>query len=173
LHAELETIDPKAASRINPNDSQRLQRALEVYRLSGKTQTQWQDEARGPSDDVTYLKVALQIEPRNLLHERIELRLDQMVENGLIEELRGLRERPGLTQRSSSMRSVGYRQFWDFLEHRCTLDQAKKKALFATRQLAKRQFTWLRSEESVFAVNPLEAGAIDTISQHVVDHLGS
>jgi tRNA dimethylallyltransferase len=173
VHAELETVDPKAASRINPNDGQRLQRALEVYRLSGKTLTQWQDEARGSSDDVTYLKVALQIEPRNLLHERIELRLNQMVENGLIEELRGLRERPGLTQRCSSMRSVGYRQFWDFLEHRCTLDQAKKKALFATRQLAKRQFTWLRSEESVFAVNPLEAGAIDTISQHVVDHLGS
>ncbi len=173
VHAELQTVDPKAASRINPNDSQRLQRALEVYRLSGKTLTQWQDEARGPSDDVTYLKVALQIEPRNLLHERIELRLDQMVENGLIEELRGLRERPGLTQRSSSMRSVGYRQFWDFLEHRCTLDQAKKKALFATRQLAKRQFTWLRSEESVFAVNPLEAGAIDTISDHLIRHLGS
>lgn len=173
VHAELQAVDPAAASRINPNDSQRLQRALEVYRLSGKTLTQWQDEARGPSDDVTYLKVALQIEPRKLLHERIALRLDQMVENGFVDELRGLRERPGLTQKSSSMRSVGYRQFWDYLEDRCTLDQAKEKALFATRQLAKRQFTWLRSEESVFAVNPLEAGAIDTISKHLMQHLGS
>ena len=90
-----------------------------------------------------------------------------------IDELRGLRERPGLTQKSSSMRSVGYRQFWDYLEHRCTLDQAKEKALFATRQLAKLQFTWLRSEESVFTINPLEAGAIDTISKHLMEHLGS
>jgi len=173
VHAELQAVDPAAAARINPNDSQRLQRALEVYRLSGKTLTQWQDEARSPSDDVTYLKVALQIEPRKVLHGRIAQRLDQMVENGFIDELRGLRERPGLTQKSSSMRSVGYRQFWDYLEHRCTLDQAKEKALFATRQLAKRQFTWLRSEESVFTINPLEAGAIDTISKHLMEHLGS
>jgi len=173
VHAELQAVDPIAAARINPNDSQRLQRALEVYRLSGKTLTQWQEEAQTPSDDVIYVKVALQIEPRKLLHERIALRLDQMVENGFIDELRRLRERPGLTQKSSSMRSVGYRQFWDFLEDRCTLDQAKDKALFATRQLAKRQFTWLRSEESVFAVNPLEAGAIDTISKHLTQHLGS
>ena len=173
VHAELQAVDPIAAARINPNDSQRLQRALEVYRLSGKTLTQWQEEAQTPSDDVIYVKVALQIEPRKLLHERIALRLDQMVENGFIDELRRLRERPGLTQKSSSMRSVGYRQFWDFLEDCCTLDQAKDKALFATRQLAKRQFTWLRSEESVFAVNPLEAGAIDTISKHLTQHLGS
>jgi tRNA dimethylallyltransferase len=173
VHAELQAVDPVAGARINPNDSQRLQRALEVYRLSGKTLTQWQDEARSPSDDVTYLKVALQIEPRKVLHGRIAQRLDQMVENGFIDELRGLRERPGLTQKSSSMRSVGYRQFWDYLEHRCTLDQAKEKALFATRQLAKRQFTWLRSEESVFTINPLEAGAIDTISKHLMEHLGS
>ena len=173
VHAELQAVDPVAGARINPNDSQPLQRALEVYRLSGKTLTQWQDEARSPSDDVTYLKVALQIEPRKVLHGRIAQRLDQMVENGFIDELRGLRERPGLTQKSSSMRSVGYRQFWDYLEHRCTLDQAKEKALFATRQLAKRQFTWLRSEESVFTINPLEAGAIDTISKHLMEHLGS
>lgn len=173
VHAELQAVDPDAAARINPNDSQRLQRALEVYRLSGKPLTQWQDEAHSPGDDVTYVKVALQIEPRRLLHERIALRLNQMVKNGFIDELRGLRERPGVTQRSSSMRSVGYRQFWEFLDNRCTLDQAKERALFATRQLAKRQFTWLRSEESVFAVNPLEAGAIDTISKHLTRQLGS
>lgn len=173
VHAQLQAVDPTAASRINPNDSQRLQRALEVYRVSGRTLTQWQQEARGPSDNIAYLKVALRIEPRELLHERIALRLDEMVDNGFIDELRGLRKRPGLTQSSSSMRSVGYRQFWDFLEDRCTLGQAKEKALFATRQLAKRQFTWLRSEESVYAVNPLEAGAIDTISKHLARQLGS
>lgn len=172
VHAELQAVDPVAALRINPNDSQRIQRALEVYKASGKALTEWQKEARAPADDVTYLKIALLIEPRSLLHERIALRLDQMVRKGFIDELRGLRERPGVTRDSPSMRCVGYRQFWNFLEHGSTIGEAKEKALFATRQLAKRQITWLRSEQSVFIVNPLEAGTIDTISKHLVGHLG-
>ncbi|MGI9248653.1 MAG: tRNA (adenosine(37)-N6)-dimethylallyltransferase MiaA [Woeseiaceae bacterium] len=171
VHAELQIVDPIAAERINPNDSQRIQRALEVYRISGKALTEWQQEASGPTDNVTYLKIALQIEPRKLLHARIALRLDQMMESGFIDELRGLRERPGVTRDSSSMRSVGYRQFWNYLEDECSLDEAKDRALFATRQLAKRQITWLRSERSVFTVSPLEAGAIDTISKHLVQQL--
>lgn len=171
VHAELQIVDPIAAERINPNDSQRIQRALEVFRVSGKALTEWQQEASGPADNVTYLKIALQIEPRKLLHARIALRLDHMMESGFIDELRGLRERPGVTRDGSSMRSVGYRQFWNYLEDECSLDEAKDRALFATRQLAKRQITWLRSERSVFTVNPLEAGAIDTISKHLVQQL--
>lgn len=171
VHVELQAVDPVAASRINPNDGQRIQRALEVFRASGKALTEWQEEAQPPADDVTYLKIALLIEPRSLLHERIELRLDHMVRNGFIDELRGLRERPGVTRDSPAMRSVGYRQFWSYLEHGGSIDEAREKALFATRQLAKRQITWLRSEQSVFTVNPLEAGAIDTISKHLVRHL--
>jgi len=167
VHRELAAVDPVAAQRINPNDSQRLQRALEVYRISGKALTDWQNEARPPPSDIDYLKVGLQIEPRKVLHERIALRLEQMVKSGFVEELRGLRQRPGLTEQSPSMRSVGYRQFWQFLDGRLTLAQASEKALFATRQLAKRQFTWLRSEKSVFTINPLEAGAIDAISTHL------
>ena len=171
VHAELRTVDPASAARINPNDSQRLQRAMEVYRVSGKTLTAWQAETRRPGDDPTYVKVALAVEPRSLLHERIRLRLQQMVENGFLDELRALRERPGLTEECPAMRSVGYRQFWDYLDERCTLDEAMDKALFATRQLAKRQLTWLRSETSVFSVSPLEAAAIDTISSYLTQRI--
>jgi len=172
VHEELQVVDPAAASRINPNDSQRIQRALEVYKASGKALTEWQEEAQLPADDIRYLKIALLIEPRSLLHERIAIRLDHMVRNGFVDELRRLRQRPGVTGGSPSMRSVGYRQFWNYLEHGGSIDDAKEKALFATRQLAKRQITWLRSERSVFTVNPLEAGAIDTISKHLVGQLG-
>ena len=172
VHKELQAVDPVAAARINPNDSQRIQRALEVYRVSGKALTDWQAEDCTPTDAADYLKVGLQVEPRKELHERIALRLDQMVASGFVEELRELRMRPGLTEQSPSMRSVGYRQFWQYLEERCTLHEAKEKALFATRQLAKRQFTWLRSEKSVFTINPLEAGAIDAISAHLARRLG-
>lgn len=172
VHSELESVDPVAAARINPNDGQRIQRALEVYRASGKTLTEWQNQAGISTDDITYLKFALQIEPRRLLHERIETRLDQMVENGFLDELRALRARPGISRDCPAMRSVGYRQFWRYLENKCSLGEARDRALFATRQLAKRQLTWLRSESSVLTVNPLEAGAIDTISRHLVRQLG-
>ena len=172
VHAELQAIDPVSAERINPNDSQRIQRALEVYRASGKSLTEWQQASGVPAEDIVYLKIALQIEPRKLLHERIALRLDQMVANGFVEELRRLRERSGVTRDSPAMRSVGYRQFWNYLENECSLEEAKERALFATRQLAKRQLTWLRSEQSVFTINPLEVGAIDTISKHLAQQMG-
>ncbi len=172
VHAELQAIDPVSAERINPNDSQRIQRALEVYKTSGKSLTEWQQASGAPADDIAYLKIALLIEPRKSLHERIALRLDQMVANGFVDEVRRLRERRGVTRESPAMRSVGYRQFWNYLENECSLDEAKERALFATRQLAKRQLTWLRSEQSVFTINPLEVGAIDTISKHLAQQLG-
>lgn len=172
VHAELQRVDPDAAARINPNDSQRIQRALEVYRVSGKALTAWQEEARATENDINYLKIALLIEPRTLLHARIEARLDAMVEAGFVDEVRGLRARPGVTRDSPAMRAVGYRQFWNYLENDYSLEEARKRALYATRQLAKRQFTWLRSEKDVFSVNPLEAKAISTISSYLAQHLG-
>lgn len=172
VHAELRAIDAISAERINPNDSQRIQRALEVYKASGRSLTDWQQASGTLADDVAYLKIALQIEPRKLLHERIALRLDQMVDNGFVDELRHLRERPGVTRDSPAMRAVGYRQFWNYLENECSREEAKERALFATRQLAKRQLTWLRSEQAVFTINPLEVAAIDTISKHLVQQLG-
>ncbi len=172
VHRELLAVDPVAAERINPNDSQRLQRALEVYRATGRTLSEWQKQTQPADDEIEYVKIGLQIEPRKVLHERIALRLDNMVANGFVDELRELRKRPQLTERNASMRSVGYRQFWQYLEGRCTLEEARDRALFATRQLAKRQFTWLRSETSVFTINPLEVGAIDAISRHLAERLG-
>lgn len=171
VHAELAAVDPVAAERINPNDSQRLQRALEVYRVSGRSLTDWQEQAAPQSQDIRFVKIGLQIEPRSLLHERIAGRLDLMVADGFVDEVRRLRERPGLTGDSTSMRSVGYRQFWGHLDGEIGLEEARQRALFATRQLAKRQLTWLRSEKSLVSVNSLEAGVIDSISITLARHL--
>jgi len=164
MHAELAKVDPAAAARIEPNDSQRIQRALEVFRLSGRPLSAWQAQAEQRDDDVEFLRIGLNIEPRRLLHERIAARLDEMMEAGFVEEVRGLYARSGLTAQSPSMRAVGYRQIWKYLDGEYDLDEARRRALYATRQLAKRQVTWLRSETGIFLSNPLEPGAIEAIS---------
>ena len=167
LHAELANIDTVVAAKLNPNDSQRIQRALEVFRISGKPLGEWQRDAVADADDRAYVKIALQIEPRKRLHDRIEQRLDQMIAGGFEEEMRTLRARPGLKRDSSAMRCVGYRQFWAHLDGDYSASEARDRSLYATRQLAKRQLTWLRSEKDVFSVNPLEASVKDTISAHL------
>jgi len=172
MHAALTAVDPVIAARLSPNDSQRIQRALEVFRQSGRPLSQWQQEAVADTTNVEYTKVALQIEPRAVLHERIERRLDHMIANGFEDEMVSLRARPGLSKDSTAMRSVGYRQFWQFLDGDYSKQEARDRALFATRQLAKRQLTWLRSEKAVLSVDPLEVGAIDTISAHLAHNLG-
>lgn len=172
LHAELASVDPDVAARLNPNDSQRIQRALEVFRLSGKPISAWQGEGSGASPDLRFIKIALQIEPRAELHQRIERRLDRMIANGFEDEVIRLRSRPGLGRDSSSMRSVGYRQFWAYLDGAYSRTEARDRTLFATRQLAKRQLTWLRSETEVFSQGALEADAIGSISSHLAQHLG-
>jgi tRNA dimethylallyltransferase len=164
LHAELERVDPSAAARIKPNDRQRIQRALEVYRVSGKPLSEWQEDSAPARDDIDYLKIGLNIEPRSVLHERCEQRLDAMLEGGFVAEVERLRQRPGLTADHPSMRAVGYRQFWQHLDGDYDLAEARDRALFATRQLAKRQITWLRSETDIFVVDPLEPGAFDAIT---------
>jgi len=171
MHAELATVDTLVAARLNPNDSQRIQRALEVFRISGKPLGEWQRGALASSADVEYVKIALQIEPRKRLHDRIELRLEQMIASGFEEEIKTLRARPGLNKDSSAMRCVGYRQFWAYLDGDYSESEARDRTLFATRQLAKRQLTWLRSENDVFFADPLEAGIKDTISTHLVRKL--
>lgn len=172
MHAELEKVDPDVAARLSPNDSQRIQRALEVFRVSGKPLGEWQRDAIADTGDIEYIKIALQIEPRKILHDRIEQRLDQMIESGFEDEMRALRARPNLSKDCSSMRSVGYRQFWKYLDGDYSKEEARDRALFATRQLAKRQLTWLRSENALFSVDPLEERAIDTISSHLAGKLG-
>ena len=171
MHAALAKVDEAAAARIKPKDRQRIQRALEVYRSSGTPLSEWQQNSAPARVDIEYLKIGLSIEPRSVLHERIGRRLDQMLAVGFIEEVERLRGRPGLTAGHSSMRAVGYRQIWRHLDGEYDLDEAGKRALFATRQLAKRQITWLRSEQDVFLVDPLEPGAIDRISGFLAQSL--
>ena len=172
LHERLRDIDPEAAERINPNDSQRIQRALEVFIASGMPLSKWQQQARDEAqNDVRFIKIALQPATRELLHARIEERLNLMLNNGFIEEVKELYQLPGLTAKSPSMRSVGYRQIWEYLDGETTLDEAGRKALFATRQLAKRQITWLRSESDLNSFDPLEVGTVDAISAFLVDRL--
>jgi len=167
MHAKLIEVDPLAAKKLNPNDSQRIQRALEVFTLSGKPISRWQQDNVVKPAGIHYLKIALQVAPRAVLHARIEARLDAMIADDFAAEVRTLMARPGVSADCSSMRAVGYRQFCAYLRGECSAEEARDKTLFATRQLAKRQLTWLRSENDVFVIDPLEDGAIDTISSHL------
>ncbi len=170
MHERLRGVDPAAATRIKPNDRQRIQRALEVYLATGRSLSSWQaDSPGGPARDVRFLKIALQPATRKVLHERIEQRFKVMLNNGLVEELQALRKRRGLTAGHPSMRSVGYRQLWAHLDGECSLEEAVARAVAATRQLAKRQITWLRAEEGLKSFDPLEPGAIDAISTSLIE----
>jgi tRNA dimethylallyltransferase len=143
LHAELASIDPKAARRIMPNDAQRIQRALEVHRLTGEPISALQ---RGAGEPLPFtIKGCALIPERAELHRAIEQRFDAMLRAGLVEELKALRKRFELTADLPSMRAVGYRQVWAFLEGEKNEAAMRDEAIAATRQLAKRQLTWLRS----------------------------
>ncbi len=165
IHARLQEIDPAAAERIKPNDRQRIQRALEVYLASGTPLSEWHSRARTAQDhNLSFLKIALQPATRRVLHERIEERLNLMLNNSFLDEVKVLHERPGLTAEHPSMRSVGYRQLWAHLDGELSMEEAGKRALYATRQLAKRQITWLRNESDLTSFDPLEGRTIDAIS---------
>ncbi len=152
LHRQLAEVDPESAARIHPNDPQRLVRALEVYRVSGQSMTAHrarQQQAAQAGDDAAlpYTVASLAIAPanRHVLHERIALRFAQMLEQGFVEEVRALRNRRDLHAGLPSIRAVGYRQGWGHLDGALTAAQMQERGVIATRQLAKRQFTWLRS----------------------------
>ncbi|NOH85774.1 tRNA (adenosine(37)-N6)-dimethylallyltransferase MiaA [Vibrio genomosp. F6] len=144
LHDELKAIDPVSAERIHPNDPQRLSRALEVYRISGKTLTEL-TQVKGESLPFRVKQFAIAPKERAELHRRIELRFDKMLEAGFEDEMRTLYARDDLHPDLPSIRCVGYRQMWDYLDGQCDLDEAVFRGVCATRQLAKRQITWLRS----------------------------
>ena len=151
LHAQLAMVDPEAAARIHATDAQRIQRALEVYRLSGKPISAWQREARGERLPLKVLKLALSPPQRATLHERIERPFDAMLDAGFLDEVRALRALPGLAAHPRpldlpALRAVGYRQAWEHLDGASTAAEFRGCAIAATRQLAKRQFTWLRGE---------------------------
>ncbi|MGH8745680.1 MAG: tRNA (adenosine(37)-N6)-dimethylallyltransferase MiaA [Burkholderiales bacterium] len=158
LHAELARVDPRSARRLEPNDAQRIQRALEVYRSTGKALSELHTAPRQPLP-FTLLNCALVPANRALLHQRIAERLDRMLELGLVEELHALRRRYALDPLLPSMRSVGYRQAWGLLEGAYGAREMRDRALAATRQLAKRQLTWLRSMSFDAVLDPFQPGA--------------
>jgi len=143
LHAELTKVDPKAAARIAPNDPQRIQRGLEVWRVTGTPLSELQ--GRRETDLPFGLKGVALVPERSVLHERIAQRFEAMLKLGLIDEVKALRKKYRLTGAAPSMRAVGYRQVWEYLEGRIDRETMREKAIAATRQLAKRQLTWLRS----------------------------
>jgi tRNA dimethylallyltransferase len=162
LHAELAGIDPAAGARIHATDAQRIQRALEVYRLSGRSISDWQRTARGTRLPLKVLKLVLAPPERAVLHQRIEARFDAMLAAGFLDEVRTLRVLPALAAHPHpldlpALRAVGYRQAWEFLDEKASSTQFRERAIAATRQLAKRQYTWLRGE--------LDARWFDSITQ--------
>jgi tRNA dimethylallyltransferase len=155
LHEELARIDPAAAARIMPNDAQRIQRALEVYRITGRPISALQ---RGESEPLPFeLRGWALVPERAELHRRIEQRFDAMLAGGLIDEVKRLREKFNLVADMPSMRAVGYRQAWAFLEGKITERELREQGIAATRQLAKRQITWLRRLPGLEPARELEA----------------
>lgn len=149
IHRELERIDPITARRLDPNDSQRIQRAMEIFYLSGKTMSEL--IATGKPAELPYRLISMALVPddRSVLHRRIADRFELMLELGLINEVRELRDKYDLKPGLPSMRCVGYRQAWQYLDGEFGLGTLREKAIAATRQLAKRQLTWLRATNDV------------------------
>ncbi|MGA8053149.1 MAG: tRNA (adenosine(37)-N6)-dimethylallyltransferase MiaA [Burkholderiales bacterium] len=145
LHAELARVDPVTARRLESSDAQRIQRALEVHRLTGEPMSTLLAARRERDTALDLVEIALVPSDRTELHRRIAVRFQAMLANGLVDELAGLRERHALHARLPSMRCVGYRQAWEHLEGTCSRDELRDRGIVATRQLAKRQLTWLRS----------------------------
>jgi tRNA dimethylallyltransferase len=172
IHEQLAKVDPTTAARLEKNDAQRVQRALEIYLQSGKTMSEWLNEqpkesGRGDGDIPLNLRL-LSIEPsdRSVLHERIAKRFEIMIEEGFLNEMETLHKNPLLHPDLPSMRAVGYRQGWDYLDGTINFEEFKNQAIAATRQLAKRQLTWLRgiSDREVFdPLNPLDLNRCEQV----------
>ncbi|MGM0540974.1 MAG: tRNA (adenosine(37)-N6)-dimethylallyltransferase MiaA [Pseudomonadota bacterium] len=168
LHKRLTEIDPVSALRIHPNDSQRVIRALEVYDVSGKTLTELRAEPKPNLTAFELIKVALIPQERARLHKQIDKRFDLMLQSGFLQEMKALYERGDLNGDMTSMRSVGYRQAWLFLEGEYDYETFVYKGLVATRQLAKRQLTWLRKETDLTVIDPYKTRLEERLDQLLV-----
>ena len=170
LHAELAKIDAPTAARLKPSDAQRIQRALEIYGVAGKPMSRLLGRTKSALP-FRLLELALVPSDRAELHRRIESRFDAMLERGLVEELRALRERHALWPGLPSMRCVGYRQAWQHLEGEFGRNELRDRGIFATRQLAKRQLTWLRAMKTVRSFDclaeDLDAEALDYVRRDI------
>ncbi len=169
LHAELAALDPAAAARLKPTDAQRIQRALEVVRLTGAPLAESLARKTDIGTPYRFIQLALIPSNRAVLHERIAQRFDAMLAAGLVDEVRALSHTYRLDAALPSMRCVGYRQAWEFLEDGCDLAALREKGIAATRQLAKRQLTWLRSWPEVTAFDCLAADLVAQVT-HTVEH---
>lgn len=169
LHARLAGVDPATAARLAPGDSQRIQRALEVYLLTGQPLSHWIAQQRSDAaPPLEALRIALEPSDRSVLHKRIETRFRTMLAAGLIDEVRQLRERPTLHSELPAMRSVGYRQVWAWLDQPGPMEALANAGIAATRQLAKRQLTWLRSDPERVVIDCLAPDCADQVARHLI-----
>ena len=167
MHQRLAEVDVEAAARIHPNDPQRISRALEVYEMTGTAMSQLQKEQKAEPLPYQVLKLALIPSDRALLHQRIEKRFSQMLEQGFIDEVKTLRNRGDLHQDLPAIRAVGYRQVWDYLDGIIDYTEMQERGVIATRQLAKRQLTWLRSEKDL-TIYDLSRDSMQHIQENVL-----
>ena len=167
MHQKLHRVDPQAAARIHPNDPQRIQRALEIFELTGESMTTLLSKENDREFPYKVSKLILAPDDRSVLHDRIALRFNQMIENGLIEEVTRLYQRGDLHRELPSIRAVGYRQVWSYLEGELSLEDMIQKGIVATRQFAKRQFTWLRSDKEGIWFNSLEKNIYTKVLNHL------
>ena len=185
IHDELAQVDPVTAARLKKNDAQRVQRALEIYLLSGKTMSEWLQEqpknsgrGSGPGSDdsddsdapINLRLISIEPSDRSVLHERIAKRFELMIAAGFLDEMKVLRQNPRLHPNLPSMRAVGYRQAWDHLDGNITFQEFQDQATAATRQLAKRQLTWLRGIEVKEVVDSLDESQMKRCEQDVLAH---
>lgn len=170
MHQKLRAIDPEAAERIHAHDAQRIQRALEVYYLTGVSLSAFQREHK-KVPDYQFVNIALFPQQRAWLHERIALRFDEMLALGFIDEVRDLRTNWKLEQSMPAMRCVGYRQVFDYLDGAYSAELLREKGIAATRQLAKRQLTWLRNWEGALYYDPQNASFHDEIIAKITEIL--
>jgi tRNA dimethylallyltransferase len=173
LHARLVQVDPQSAARIHPNDPQRIQRALEVFELTGSPMTELWQRTEQPALPFEPIKILILPQERARLYTHLEVRFQRMVEHGFVDEVRQLRERPHLDLTKPSMRMVGYRQLWQYLDGAMTWETATTKAVIATRNLAKRQLTWFRAERNVASFDSDDPAVYCEVLAHLKSRLHS
>jgi len=171
LHRRLAAVDPAAAQRIHPNDPQRIQRALEVHELTGRAMTELQANRQAPTLPWPVWRVALMPAQRAWLHARIARRFQAMMESGLEEEVRALMRRGDLHLGLPALRAVGYRQVWEYLAGDYDRAEAERRGIVATRQLAKRQITWMRSEPDLSVIECDQPGVAERLRRWVAERL--
>lgn len=163
LHAKLAQVDAETAARLHSTDTQRVQRAMEVFLLSGKPMSELIKHQEQNPLPYAITPIALIPSDRAVLHQRIAVRFEQMLKDGLVDELRGLRDKYALHRDMTSMRCVGYRQAWEFMEGEIAEAVLSEKGIAATRQLAKRQLTWLRSTPDIIAIDCLQPNLVPLV----------